>query len=89
MRNGYIIDTLNSIDTCEILKIGGRVIEIYEAVIYKENFKVSPFRKVIEKLFTLRRKYKDEHKGSMQGLIKLIMNSLYGVQIRKDIDQSY
>ena len=25
----------------------------------------------------------------MQGLVKLIMNSLYGVQRRKDIDQSY
>ena len=25
----------------------------------------------------------------MQGLVKLIMNSLYGVQLRKDIDQSY
>ena len=25
----------------------------------------------------------------MQRLVKLIMNSLYGVQIRKDIDQSY
>ena len=25
----------------------------------------------------------------MQGLVKLIMNSLYGVQIRKDIDESY
>ena len=25
----------------------------------------------------------------MQGLVKLIMNSLYGVQIRKDINESY
>ena len=25
----------------------------------------------------------------MQGLVKLIMNSLYGVQLRKHIDQSY
>ena len=25
----------------------------------------------------------------MQGLVKLIVNSFYGVQIRKDIDQSY
>ena len=25
----------------------------------------------------------------MQKLVKLIMTSLYGVQIRKDIDQSY
>ena len=65
------------------------MVEIYEGVLYRENFKVSPFRKVIEKLFALRQKYKDEHNDLMQGLVKLIMNSLYGVQIRKDIDQSY
>ena len=60
MRNGYIIDTLTSVDIREIVKIGGKVIEIYEGVIYRENFKVSPFRKVVEKLFALRQKYKDE-----------------------------
>ena len=49
MRNGYIIDTLTSVDIFQIVKIGGRVIEIYEGVIYRENFKISPFRKVIEK----------------------------------------
>ena len=89
MRNGYIINTLTSVDIQENGKIGGRVVEIYEGVIYRENFKISPFRKVIEKLFALRQKYKDEHNDSMQGLVKLIMNSLYGVQIRKDIDQSH
>ena len=89
MRNGYIIDTLTSVDICKNVKIGGRVLEIYEGVIYRENFKISPFRKVIEKLFASRQKYKDEHNDLMQGLVKLIMNSLYGVQIRKDIDQSY
>ena len=88
MRNGYIIDTLTSVDICEIVKIVGRVIEIYEGVIYRENFKLSPFRKVIEKLFASRQKYKDEHNDLMQGLVKLIMNSLYGFQKRKDIDQS-
>ena len=87
MRNGYIIDTLTSIDIQEIVKIGGKVIQIYEGVIYRENFKVSPFRKVIEKLFALRQKYKDEKNDLMQGLVKLIMNSLYGVQIRKDINE--
>ena len=56
MRNGYIIDTLTSVDICEIVKIGGKVIQIYEGVIYRENFKISPFRKVIEKLFDLRQK---------------------------------
>ena len=89
MRNGYIIDTLTSVDIQEIVKIGGKVVEIYEGVIYRENFKVSPFRKVIEKLFALRQKYKDEKNDLMQRLVKLIMNSLYGVQIRKDINESY
>ena len=69
MRNGYIIDTLTSVDICEIVKIGGKVIEIYEGVIYREKFKVSPFRKVIEKLFALRQKYKDEKNDFMQGLV--------------------
>ena len=49
MRNGYIIDALTSVDIQEIVKIGGKVIENYEGVIYKQNFKVSPFRKVIDK----------------------------------------
>ena len=56
MRNGYIIDTLTSFDICEIGRRGGKVIEINERFIYRENFKLSPFRKVIEKLFALRRK---------------------------------
>ena len=89
MRNGYIIDTLTSVDIQEIVKIGGKVIEIYEGTIYRENFKVSPFRKVIEKLFALRQKYKDEKNDLIQKLIKLNMNSLYGVQIRRDINESY
>ena len=89
MRNGYIIDTLTSVDIQEIVKIGGKVVEIYEGVIYRENFKVSPFRKVIEKLFALGQKYKDEKNYLMQGLVKLIMNSLYRVQIRRDINESY
>ena len=56
MRNGCIIDTLTSLDIQEIVKVGGKGIEIYQGVIYRENFKVSPFRKVIEKLFALRQK---------------------------------
>ena len=60
MRNRYIIDTLTSLDIQEIVKRGGKVIRIYEGVIHRENFKISPFRKVIEKFFALRQKYKDK-----------------------------
>ena len=47
LRNGYITQVLTSVDIQEIVKIGGRVIEIYEGVIYRENFKIKPFEKVI------------------------------------------
>ena len=50
---------------------------------------MSPFRKVIDKLFELRQKYKDENNDVMQLLVKLIMNSLHGEQIREDIEESY
>ena len=49
MRNGYIVHYLTSVDICGIVKIRGKVIEICEGVIYGENFKVNPFRKVIDK----------------------------------------
>ena len=50
---------------------------------------MSPFKKVIDELFELRQKYKDEINVVMLLLVKLIMNSLYGEQIRKDIEESY
>ena len=89
MRNGHIIDTLTSVDIQEIVKIGGKVKEIYEGVIYRENFKVSPFRNVIDKLFALRQKNKDDNKDVMQLLVKLLMNSLYGENLRKDIEEKF
>ena len=58
MRNGYIIDTLTSVDVFEFVRNGGKLIETYEGIIYRENFKVSPFRKVNDKLFALRQKTK-------------------------------
>ena len=34
MRDGYIIDTLTSVDIQAIVKTGGKVIEFYKGVIY-------------------------------------------------------
>ena len=89
MRNGYITQVLTSVDIQEIVKVGGRVIEIYEGVIYTENFIINPFEKVITKLFALRQKYKEENNDNMQLLNKLIKNSSYGEFLRKDITESY
>ena len=46
-----------------------------------------PFRKGIEILFSLREKYKDEGDDFMQMFGKLLMNSLYGENISKDITE--
>ena len=71
MRNRYIIDTLTSVVNQEIVEIGGKIIEFFEGVIYRENFNVSPFRIVIDKLFDLRQKYTDENNDVMELLVKL------------------
>ena len=89
MRNGYITQVLTSVDTQEIVKKGGKVIQKYEGVIYRENFKLNPFEKVINEIFKLRQKYKDENNEVFELLVKLIMNSLYGEILRKDILESY
>ena len=89
MRNVCIMDHLTSVDIQEIVKIGGKVIQIYEGVIYREIFKVSPFRKVIDKLFALRQKYKDEENDVMQLLVKFLVNSSNGEIIRKDIEEKF
>ena len=53
MQNGFDRDTLTSVDIQEIVKIGGKALEVYEGVFFRENFKISPSRKVREKLFAL------------------------------------
>ena len=54
LRNGHVIDAINSVDIQKIVKLAGKVLKIYEFVFYTEIFKRSPFRKVIEILFKVR-----------------------------------
>ena len=51
MRNGNITQVVTSVDIQEIVKIGGKVIQIYEGVISREHFIISPFKKIIDELF--------------------------------------
>ena len=76
MRNGYTIVTLTFVDIQEFVKTGGISIKIYKSVSYKANLKVFPLKEVIDKLFNLCLKYKDEGNGLMQVLVKLIFSSL-------------
>ena len=89
MGNGYFLDHLTSVDIQEIVKVGRKVSRIFEGVICRKKFKVSPFKKVIDKLFAQRQKYKYENNEIMQLLLKLLTNSLYGEQFRKDLEESF
>ena len=89
MRNGYIVDVLISVDIQETVKYGEKLIQIYNGAVYRTNFKFSPFGKVIKKLFALGQRYNDEGIDLVHSLVKLIMNSLCGIRIRKDIDEFF
>ena len=83
------MDCLTCIDIQETFKLGIKLIEMYEGVFYRENLKISPFREVIDKLFDSKQKYKNEDNEVLQFLVEIIMNSLYGEQLRKDIEESF
>ena len=61
------------------------MIEIYEGVVYRENFQISPLREVIEKMFALGLKFKEEHNDSMQGFVKLVRNSFLEFKLEKTL----
>ena len=51
LRNGYITDFLDFVvDIEEIVRIGGKVIEVYEGLLYRDNFKDSPLKNFFKKL---------------------------------------
>ena len=87
MRNGYVVDVFTSVDIQ--VKVGGKVFNIYEDVSCRVIFKTSPIKKIIQKMFNLKLKYKDENNNVMQLLVKLIMNFLCGELVRKDIEEKY
>ena len=48
LGNGFETDHLPSVDIQEILKMGGKVISLYEDIIFRESFKVKPIQDVTE-----------------------------------------
>ena len=85
-RIGYFINLSTSVHFPGCVKIKGKVIEIKESVLLKEDFKISPFKEIKGKLLALRQKYKDKGKNLMQILDKFLMNTLYAIPLRKDIN---
>ena len=88
MRNGLIIDTLTSVDIVEIVKCGGVILEIYEGF-FCHNLEYNPYTEFVTDMFEKRDLFKSQGKDLLQNLAKKIGLSVYGGNIRKDINEEY
>jgi len=84
-RNGEIFDTLTSVDIQEIVRCGGKILKIYDGIVYSEIYTESPFKSYVKKMFEYRLKFKSEKNDVADSLVKLLLNSLYGKTFQKDI----
>ena len=87
-RNGNVRATLTSVDIQEIVRTGGTIHEIYEGIVYEENFSDTPFANITA-LYNKRNEYKATKNDVGSNLVKTNMNSLYGRTILKDINHSF
>ena len=88
MRNGIIIDTLTSVDIVEIVKCGGVILEVFEGF-FCHNLEFNPYTEFVTDMFEKRDLFKSQGKDSLQNLAKKIGLSVYGGNIRKDINEEY
>lgn len=85
-RTGKCCDILTSVDIQEIVRCGGRIIKIFDGIVFEENFEVNPFREFVLELYVLKAKFKREGNKVGYALVKLLLNSLYGKMVQKDIN---
>ena len=88
MRNGIIIDTLTSVDIVEIVKCGGVILEVFEGF-FCHSLEYNPYTEFVTDMFEKRDMIKSQGKESLQNLAKKIGLSVYGGNIRKDINEEY
>ena len=59
LTKDYKTQVLTNVEIDEIVKMGGEISNIDEGIVYKEYFKISPFKNVIEHLFVPKLKYEE------------------------------
>ena len=88
MRNGISIDTLTSVDIIEIVKCRGVILEVYEGF-FCHNLEYNPYTEFVTDMFEKRDMFKSQGKELLQNLAKKIGLSVYGGNVRKDINEEY
>ena len=88
MRNGVIMDTLTGIDIGEIVKYGGIILEVFDGF-FCHNLEYNPYIEFVTDMFEKRDMFKSQGKDLLHNLAKRIGLSVYGGDIRKDINEEY
>ena len=88
MRNGIIIDTLTSVDIVEIVKCRCVILEVYEGF-FCHNLEYNPYTEFVRDMFEKRDMFISQGKELLQNVAKKIGLSVYGGNIRKDINEEY
>ena len=88
MRNGIFIDSLTSVDIVEIVKYGGVILVVFEGF-FCHNMNFNPYTEFVTDMFQKRDLFKSQGKDILQNLAIKIGLSVYGGNIRKDINEEY
>ena len=88
MRNGIIVDTLTGVAIVEIVKCGGVILEVFEGF-FCHNLEYNPYTEFVTYMFEKRDLFKSQGKDFLQNLARKIGLSVYGGNIRKDINEEY
>ena len=88
MRNGLITDTLTSVDTVEIIKYGAFILKFFEGC-FCHNLEFNPYTEIVTDVFEKRDLFKSPGEDLLQNLAKNVGLSVYGGNIRKNINEGY
>ena len=88
MGSGIKLDTLTSVDIVEIVKCGGIILEVFEGF-FCNNLEYNPYTEFVTDMFEKRDLFKSQGKDLLENLAKKIGLSVYGGNIRKDINEEY
>ena len=87
-RNGVITNTLNSVDIVEMVKCLGVVLDVFDGVFchIKHYNQCTEFA---NDLYSERDRFKKQGKGLLQTLAKKIAKSVYGGNLRWDVNEQF
>ena len=88
VRSGIIIDFLTNVDIVEIVKYGGIILKVCEGL-FCHHLEYNPYTEFVTEMFEKRDLIKSQGEDLLQNLAKKIELSVYGGNIRKDINEEY